>query len=75
MDKLVTVRTFFDVIEAHVIKGLLESEGIEVYILDEQSATYVYTPITVGGIRLAVKQSDFEIVEEILSSLDSPANE
>ena len=70
MDKPVTLRTFFDATEAHIIKGLLESEGIEVYLLDEHSAAYVYTPIAVGGIRLVVKQSDIESAKEILSSME-----
>ena len=70
MDKFVTLRTFFDATEAHIIKGLLESEGIEVYLLDEHSAAYVYTPIAVGGMRLVVRQSDIEMAEEVLSSVD-----
>ena len=70
MDKLVTLRTFFNATEAHIIKGLLESEGIEAYLLDEHSAAYVYTPITVGGMRLVVRQSDIEKANEILFSID-----
>ncbi|ACV64998.1 conserved hypothetical protein [Desulfofarcimen acetoxidans DSM 771] len=70
MDKLVTLRTFFDATEAHIIKSLLESEGIKAHLLDEHSATYVYSPITIGGIRLVVHQSDIEAAKEILSSMD-----
>lgn len=65
MDKLVTVATFFDTNEAYIIKGLLESEGIEARIFDEHAAAY--TPFVVGGVRLVVKQSDLERTQKILS--------
>lgn len=68
MDKLVTVATLFDTNEAYIIKGLLESEGIEARIFDEHAAAY--TPFVVGGVRLVVKQSDLERAKKILSSSD-----
>lgn len=66
VDKLVTVATYFDPVEAYITKGFLESEGIEAWVFDELSA--VYTPIAAGGIRLVVKQSDLEKAKGILSS-------
>ena len=66
--KLVTVTTFFDANEAHITKGLLESEGIEAWIFDELSAAY--TPIATGGIRLVVKQTDLARARELLSLID-----
>ncbi len=68
MAKLVTVTTFFDANEAHITKGLLESEGIEAWIFDELAA--VYTPIATGGIRLLVKQTDLARAKELLSAMD-----
>lgn len=65
-DKLVTVATFFNASEAYITKGLLESEGIDAWLYDEHTST-VYTPLIVGGVRLAVRQSDLEKAREILS--------
>ncbi len=64
MEKLVTVGTYSNPGEAHIIKGFLNSHGIEAYIFDELSAAY--TPLTVGGVRLAVRQSDLERAVRIL---------
>ncbi len=68
MAKLVTVTTFFDANEAHITKGLLESEGIEAWVFDEHSA--LYTPIATGGIRLVVKQTDLARAKELLSLIE-----
>ena len=58
---LVAIRSFNNPIEAHIIKGLLESNGIESCIFDEN---IVYTnPVlttAVGRIRLMIHEEDFE---------------
>lgn len=64
MEKLVTAAVFFNFDEAYLAKGLLESEGIEARIFDERAAAY--TPLTVGGIRLVVKQSDLKKARALL---------
>ncbi len=69
MNKLVTVATFFNASEAYIIKGLLESEGIEAMIFDENAAAY--TPIVIGGVRLVVRQSDLEKAKKILEQDNS----
>ncbi|MCG9967085.1 DUF2007 domain-containing protein [Pelotomaculum terephthalicicum JT] len=65
MDKLVTIATYLNVSEAHIVKGLLESEGIQVFIYDEQ-ATINFVNL-IGGVRLVVKQSDVERAKIIIS--------
>jgi len=65
MDKLVTIATYLNVSEAHIVKGLLESEGIQVFIYDEQ-ATINFVNL-IGGVRLVVKQSDAERAKIIIS--------
>jgi len=69
LNKLVTVATFFNASEAYIIKGLLESEGIEAMIFDENAAAY--TPIVIGGVRLVVRQSDLEKAKKILEQDNS----
>lgn len=65
MERLVTVSRYSNPAEARIVQGLLKSRGIECYILDELSAAY--TPLAVGGIRLAVRQGDLERATKILS--------
>jgi len=64
IEKLVTIATFLDVTEAHIVKGLLESEGIQVFIYDEQATINFVNYI--GGVRLVVKQSDVERARKII---------
>lgn len=64
MDKLVLLASFFNAVDAHIVKGMLESEAIESFIFDERASSV--TPL-VGGVRLMVWQSDLERAKEIIS--------
>lgn len=66
IDKLVQVAAFFDLAEAHILKGLLESEGLEVFLFDEQAAAFA--PLVVGGVRLMVREPDLERARELLKT-------
>lgn len=65
-DKLVQVTTCLDLTEAYILKGLLESEGLEVFLFDEHAAAY--TPFVIGGVRLMVKEAALERAKEVLNS-------
>lgn len=67
MDELVTIATFLNVTEANIVRGLLESKGIQVFIYDEQAAINFVNFI--GGVRLVVKQSDAERAKKIIQSI------
>ncbi|NLJ75945.1 MAG: DUF2007 domain-containing protein [Peptococcaceae bacterium] len=67
MEKLVKVAAFLDVNEAHLAKGLLESEGIDALLFDERSAIVVYTTFALGGLRLMVRESDLARAKSILA--------
>ena len=57
--KMITIKTFIDPIEANIIKGRLESEGIPTLLLDENTVnTYWLYAQAIGGIRLQVKEED-----------------
>jgi len=60
-DKLITIATFSQPIEAHVLKTKLESEEIECFIADENTVTmnWLYSN-AIGGVKLQVKKSDFK---------------
>jgi hypothetical protein len=71
-EPLVTLRTA-NYLEAHIIKGRLESEGIPV-LLSYESAGLVYG-ITVDGlgqVRIMVPQHLAEEAKEILGMVDAP---
>ena len=56
--------------EAYIYKGKLESEGIEVFIRDNH--TVDSDPLVsnaIGGVKLFVRQNDYEKAEIILSEI------
>ena len=57
--------------EAYMIKNLLEGNGIECFMRDE-NMTSLYT-VPFGGIRLEVRADDAEKAREILSEYTSQA--
>ena len=66
-NKLIEVARLFDPINAHILRGLLEEEGIKVEIFDEYFSSF--TPVDrtiVGGIKLLVLDSDIEKAEPII---------
>lgn len=66
---LAIVKTFDSAFEAHLIKGLLNSEEIESFLFDENTvATNPLYNITVGGIKLKVKEEDYDRAMEIINA-------
>ena len=67
--RLVTVATFNQPIEAHVVKGRLESEGIETFLADEHviSMNPFYSN-AVGGVKVQVAEEDVEEALKILGT-------
>lgn len=69
--KLVTVRTFDNPIDAHLLKTKLESENIMCYLFDENIVRLnpLYN-ITVGGIKLKINESDLEKASQIIQQVE-----
>lgn len=68
---LVTVKTFDNLTEAHILKTKLESEGIRCYMFDENIvALNPFYNIPVGGIKVKIAASDVLHAEAILSQLE-----
>ncbi|NIO15892.1 MAG: DUF2007 domain-containing protein [Deltaproteobacteria bacterium] len=67
-DKLVTVATFTDVIEAKIVQSMLESEGIYCFVQDENivGINWLYSA-AVGGVKLKVRESDRDEAAMLLS--------
>ena len=69
--KLVTLRTFDNSIQAHLLKSKLESEDIACYLFDENIVgLYPLYNITVGGIKLKINEQDVEKATMIIQEFD-----
>ena len=67
-----TVRKVNNALEAHIIKGRLQSEGIKAFVTDEN--TILNNPFfkdDLGGARVQVDAKDYEKALEILDSLEN----
>jgi len=69
MTKTVSVHT--DALEAHIVKGRLEAEGIPVYIADEYHIS-LYWPVSMalGGVKVKVPLSYVEQADSVINNLD-----
>ena len=68
-DKIVVYKTFTDPNNAHIVKGLLDSYGIECFLSDENIVTMnaMYSS-AVGGVKLNVFEKDLNRISAILES-------
>jgi len=68
-DKIVVYKTFTDPNNAHIVKGLLDSYGIECFLSDENIVTLnaMYSS-AVGGVKLNVFEKDLNRISAILES-------
>ena len=69
------LKTFKNPLDANLTKGLLESNGIEAFIFDENIA-YVNPVLTtaIGGVKLLVSSKDYEKAAALLSEVDEDIN-
>jgi hypothetical protein len=73
---LVLIRTCKDVYEAFLLRSVLETEGIEVFIPDEHMATlHPAPPIHTGGVRLFVPREQAGRAIEVLDTARDSADE
>ena len=68
-DKIVVYETFADPINANIVKGLLNSFGIECFLSDENMVTLnlMYSQ-AVGGVKLNVFEKDVQQINAIFQS-------
>jgi hypothetical protein len=69
---LITIRTFRDLPEALLAKGLLESASIECFLTDDNLVRLDwFISNAIGNIRFQVSEADAEAAIEILSQAES----
>ena len=65
------IRTYCDILEARMVKGLLENENIPAYIQGEAYASVNWLHINaIGGLRLVVNETDREKAEDIIRNYE-----
>lgn len=71
-DEFVTVARFISLPELDMVRGLLESEGIECLAPEEYlvGSTFGLYGLAVGGLRLQVRASDAERATSLLDQAD-----
>src|SRR6187402_2200089 len=69
--EMVTVKTFDNYFTANIILTRLKQEGIQGYLLDENSVTiYPALANSLGGIKLNVDMEDAAVATELLRQFD-----
>ncbi len=66
-DSLVKIKAYRYLHEAEIARSVLESEGIECFVDNENTSTINWTYTSMDGIGLYVKETDVERALEILS--------
>ena len=75
-ERLVTIATFNEATEAHILKGRLESEGILCFLGDEHIiGAQPFYSAAVGGVKLRVTEQDVEEAQAILSRIHRGDNQ
>jgi DNA-directed RNA polymerase subunit RPC12/RpoP len=72
-DGLVTIATYWEPIEANLMRSKLLSEGIECILLDENLiSVQPFYSNAIGGIKLQVLENDSVRAKEILAEANTP---
>ena len=71
-DKLITVKSFTTEIEAQIVRGRLQSEGIESFIIkDDCGGMYPHLHLT-QGVLLKISEADLERALALIEPVDTP---
>ncbi|TPE43537.1 putative signal transducing protein [Pontibacter mangrovi] len=69
-ERFVTIATFNDLTEAHILKGRLEAEGILCFLGDEHIVgVQPFYSVAVGGVKLKVTEADVMEAKAILARI------
>ena len=65
--ELITIKSFDNSIDAHLLKIELENQGIQCYIYDEHTVTvFPLYSNAVGGIKVKILKTDLDLAKSIL---------
>lgn len=73
---LILVRSYWNLLEAELAKGLLEAEGIECFLFDDNMPRMDwFRAIAIGGVKLRVDPKNVDEATRILNESVMPPNE
>lgn len=67
-DSLIEIKSYLNYAEANLAKGMLEANGIDAELFDENIVQTVPLFAAQRGIRLMVREEDVEDAKELLSA-------
>ena len=65
-DTLVLLRVYSNAIDAHIARGVLQSNGV-MCVLNDENMSSIYPMTPVGEVRLFVRNEDVFRAEELLT--------
>lgn len=67
MDKIIVFETFYNPIEANIVKARLMDSGVQCFLSDENTVTInpLYTQ-AIGGVKLHIFEKDIPLAQSIL---------
>ena len=72
----IMLQSFDNYIDAHIVKGRLEDQGIHCWLKDENLSSLIVDPILTnavsGGIKLMVPEEELQTAIEILNQPSQP---
>lgn len=72
----VVLQSFDNYIDAHIVKGRLEDQGIACFLKDEHLSTLIVDPVLTnavsGGIKLLVPKDEWQKAIDILNQPSQP---
>jgi hypothetical protein len=73
---LKTLAAFNTPLEAHLVRGILEAEGIESLLTNEQiMGVHPGLNFALGGVQLKVREEDYERAQAILNGQEEEIDE
>ncbi len=67
MSEIILLKTFYDKIEAEIVRGYLETSGIEVLVEEDDAGGFYPSLDLTDGVHLLVREEDYD---EALAILD-----
>ena len=74
MDEFTTIAVFQDIVLANIVRGCLDSEGIDAWVRDEEAAwTNRGGVLGAQGVRVQVRTCDVEAATALLQDIEETA--
>jgi hypothetical protein len=67
MDKIIVFETYYNPIEAHMVKSRLLDAGIQCFLADENMGSQIGYNQAIGGIKLNLFEKDAETAKAVLA--------